>query len=555
MDASRRDRALWLAFAALTVLDVASWHSLLRAWQPAGNAISKAVFIYARDEHGQPTSHITARATAWSYTMLPQPAFSDENALTVPPGYPVMARTAEGGATEMRVELYEARSPLLLQVRSAGTSAPFETLLVDESGTATREPMLDTPPPMARLQTLLTCFSAQEPVVFHVRQGAQLQVEAGRCRWDLPVVTAELALSSADSSMLIQRVAGAPLAETRWRWWLLVLVALASVVHRLALRTPAWVGTDATAVVVVFAASWLTPLWIALWAVKGAAGCALLAATVVMKARVSPRWRAGALTGVVGGGALLWVGPQGFAELNTRFNHWNASGNMPGSSTAPASGTTHLVLGYSTVNGAALDEGGYGKGALDGVLQEVCGGPGITYARHAVDGANHCFIADTWSQVARGLPTTRQRIFVGGFNDDLTAPATRLSIWLGTLLAFVPSRALPRPHDTWAACSVANLEAPRRAELLSCVERVAAEGPPLVHVYDVASFDLGHARRFGRDAWLAERRAAVEKRGGIFVDGRELMPGESPVLFNDMVHPSEVGYRVMMNELCRRLPR
>jgi len=202
------------------------------------------------------------------------------------------------------------------------------------------------------------------------------------------------------------------------------------------------------------------------------------------------------------------------------------------------------------VNGAALQRGAYSSGAFDAVLQAECGQATVV-SRHSLDGANACFMAAEWNALASSLPELRQRIFLGGFNDDFTPrlPFMQL-VWIG-LMGWIPSTD-PFPHDmdVWRHFSAGNLAT--TPTLLDCTRALAAAVPsaPLLHVYDLTSADLGRPRQFGREAWVALRREAVESAGGRFVDQRELIPLQSPIYFNDYVHPSEVGYHVMARALC-----
>jgi hypothetical protein len=406
------------------------------------------------------------------------------------------------------------------------------------------------------------CWGDTEPVVVTLAQGDALEVRAGRCAWSLPGPAAEVTVVSPESTARLDETGEGLLAASRVRWWLLALLVLASVASRLALARTAWIGVDVAAVLTVLAASAVTPLWVLAWALKGLAGAALGAWLVARAAWSSRRWR-----WALGGGlgvvlaAFITVDPRWVVELNTAFNHLWANKDAPGrtgnarASTTPGPDATHLVVGYSAVNGSGLGTGAYGQGALDRHLQRTCGGDGTSFARHALDGANLCFMAGTWNQVAATLPRLTRRVFYGGFNDDLTAPVGRVGVWLATVLSVLPSsNPAPRYNLAWERGARANLVDGRRDELLACLERLAAGHPaPLTYVYDVGTFDLGHARRFGRDRWVVEKRRVVEAAGGNLVDLKSLLPGESPVYFNDVTHLSEVGYQEVARNLCARL--
>lgn len=523
-------RTVHVAFALLTLADAGAWHDLVEAVRPAG--VAKAA--YERD----PGKPITVRALDWQYKMLPAPSFIDERTLVVPPGQPIVVSR---DVKPFRWRQYEDRgAPFVLVVAEGGAAH----LARDGDGRPVLERLGESPPPVSRLLDLLGCFDADQEVAFDVTPGA---VQAGRCRWD-GVPSGDVVVQAPHSPARIEVAAPLSLGERTPRWWLLALVLLGSVLGRLVLRSAAWAATDAAGTLLVLGLSFVTPFWIVLWCAKDGAG-ALAGAVALARGAKGRALLAGTALVVVA--AAWWVDPVRVAATNTAFNERSA-GRPGDTSLSPPQGTTHVVLGYSVVNGAALARGSYGEGALDQQLAKVCGRPGRVFARHAVDGANACFMADHWNEKAAALPALRQRVVLVGFNDDLTAAATRWQLWVRTLVGLLPlADPQPRLLSTWDLGAKANLEPARAAELLACLERLArGTKAPLLVVNDLPSFDLGRERAFGRQAWAPLRLVAVEGAGGSLVDMRALLPGESPVYFNDVVHPSEVGYQAMAAALC-----
>ena len=548
----KTSRILLAVFAVLTLVDVFSFRALWRGYVTNETAVQKAAF------ENQADGSITARAVKWGYAMFPQPYFASPSALILPPGYPMLVTTDAVSNNAFQLHVYEERAPAMIMVKATG-AAHFEALLADGSGNPVLEPVGDAPPARAAFDGLVGCFENKEDIRFFFNQGPQLTVTAGRCKWTVATSNAQVLVDPFAASARLELETAAAFASLGTRWWLVLLVMLASIIHRFSMKNASWVGTDATATLFVCIASAVTPLFVVIWCAKGILGLLIAAWQVLSLARRNRRWRMAlgslAAVGVV---LALTVDPRKVWELNTVINERVSDDGHPSrlhgrSAARPPDATTHLVLGYSMVNGAALDKGAYGDGALDSVLQKTCGDERIHFARHALDGANGCFMRKAWNDLTPGMPSLKQRIYFGGFNDDLTAPATRLSVWISTIVGVLPTRnPYPRPLTLWGSAATSNLDTERMADLMSCVEELAANGgnAPLMHVYDLASFDLGHPRLWNREVWMEARRKAVESHGGKFVDMRTLLPRESPVYFNDVSHLSEVGYQALARGLC-----
>jgi hypothetical protein len=547
-------RALWVAFVLLTALDVISWRALWRARVPAPQTLHKAVFEYSA------AGDILPRAVPWSYFMLPQPYFPKADVLVTPPGHPILVTLgAQSPVRALDVDVYEQRVPPLLQVQPRA-EGPFLTLLRSEDGTPFTKPMRQVPPAGAALSSLERCFVPPGPLRISLRQTEKaLTVTAGTCAWSFESDPSAVLIDAFGSSARFELLNESSHAPASTRVWVLVLVILASLVHRAGLRNARFVGTDAAGVVTVLLASLVSPLWLMLWGIKGVVGLVILAADLVSRARRSAPWRWGLAAGSLAvAAAAMTLDAHSLAALNTAYNEHDM-GDDPAplrasarSTLPPPDHTTHLVMGYSNVNGQALGRGAYGPGALDGVLQRACGSQRV-FARSAVDGANGCFMAPVWNAQTTALDRLQTRIYFGGFNDDLTPPPSHFAIWISTVLGILPTKdPYPRPMLLWEAGARANLEEHRREELLGCLSSMLESGgrSSFIHVYDLATFDLGVPRRFGRDRWELARKHAVASRGGQYVDQRSLLPGESPVYFNDLSHLSEVGYRVLAQNLC-----
>jgi len=558
--AARARRVLVGTFLLFTLLDVFSWRALVFTHVADDSSVSKVVFERHDDRDGE----LIASLEPWQYPMLPQPAFKDDATLSVPPGYPIaLSRSSVNRAISL--DLYETRTPPMLLVDQTLDSDRGETvvarpdaralafLTVDVEGSPIFRPVAREPPRIDEILAISACFADDDALRFDVTLDANVTVVGGRCTWSVPSPTGRIVVDSPDSSMVVMGVDGSRFAGGSLRWWLLALLVVLSLVHRAAFLSPRHLGTDGTAVVAVLAASFVAPVWIVLWGAKCAVGLLFGLVALIRTAIARPRLRAPlAALAVVALALPFVVDPLALARANNRFNQRGKA--SVDTSVSPPSETAHLVLGASMVNGAALARGAYGDGALDQVLARTCGAPDRVTARHAIDGGSACFLRDTWRDTALALPSLTHRTFFGGFNDDMTAPASSAGVWLSTIVGVLPSHdPRPRAHAVWQMAAEANLRPDRQAAMMECLTGVAADVPsaPLVHVYELGTFDLGHPRRFGREAWTNVRQDAVARAGGRFIDIRALLPGESPMYFNDFSHLSEIGYAAVAREICK----
>jgi hypothetical protein len=543
----RARRVLVATFLLLGALDVFAWRGLIVTHAPDPASVSKVVFA------GE-SKPIRAENVAWQYPMLPQPSFIDGHTLVVPPGYPIAFMRSES-LKGLEVELYETRTPAMILVERDSTGA-LAFLGLDENGAPRVRDVGDAPPSITEILALQSCYGDGETVRFTVKLEEPLAVTGGRCTWELASSTGRVIVDSPDSSSHIEAIIGSRFATFGIRLWLLVLLFAASLLHRAPFMNTRFIGTDGTAVVAVLAASFVAPVWIVLWGMKFAVGMlfgALELAKLAMRRKSVRVPLVALLLAVVGLGAF--VDPAAVAKANNRFNQRGKA--SVDTSVSPSPHTTHLVLGASMVNGAALAHGAYGDGALDQVLARECASADRSYARFAIDGGSACFMRDMWNETYASLPDLKERTFFGGFNDDMTAPASKVGVWLSTVVGVLPSNdPRPRAHAVWQMAAEANLRDSRIDELTQCLGGVAADmsHAPLTHVYELGTFDLGRARRFGRERWAIERQRVVEANGGRFVDIRALLPGESPVYFNDFSHLSEVGYAAVARSFCAARP-
>ncbi len=548
--AARAPVLLWMAFGLLTLMDGCALRALWWLHEPARGTVEKTVY-----EFDDATGHIIPRGVAWGYPMLPQPRWLTAEVLLLPPGFPVSVFTTVEQAA-FGVLVYEDRTPLLVQVtRPDGVVVT----LLRRNGEPVLEPMTTTPPPVAALLPLVDCVAPDAPLAWTFAQdAATLRIQTGVCSWELAGDHHQVTVDSYATSARLDVESPALQAGFYLRWWMLLLLLAASMVARLGLKNATWIGMDATATVITAAASLVTPLFFVIWLLKGAVGLALGAWAAWLATRTRRRLRVFVLGGVAAGVvAAVTVDPVWLAERYTVLLERDHLGEQAPNfalgrvaSRIPAN-TTHLALGYSTVNGAALHRGAYAHKAWDAILAAQCGTPQTVYARHALDGGNTCLLGNAWATLSLSLPALKHRVFTGGFNDDLVPPPLHPGALVSLLAGTVPSQqAYPQPMAAWEVVARANLQPDRVASSVACAGALARAGAPLVHVQDVSSFDLGIPRRFGREAWVKHRKAAVEAAGGTYVDMRTLIPGESPVYFNDYVHPSEVGYVVMARALC-----
>lgn len=552
--------AVWVAFAVITLFDVASWRGLYRTVAHQPEVVDKAVFELQDD------GSLTARAVPWHYPMVPHPAAFDEHTFLMTPGYPVYLRVGEGGLDRFDLRIYEEPAVALVLVRPEGEEH-FSALSVagaPGSLASTLTPVVTEAPPITASAAVNGCFpaaeGAAEDLVYELaHQGGRLVVTAGTCRWEIPAPKLDVVITSQASARLEMR-GEADIGTWSWTWWILLLVVLGSLASRLALANIAWVLTDAVATLFVFAVSLFAPVWILIYGLKAAFGALVGAVRLIQLARADRRWRIGlgSALGLAVVAALVIDPAAAGAWYTQRLADAQiaAMNSVDDRKDIKIEDTTHLVLGYSTVNAAAAGRGAYGSAALDQVLQRTCG-EGRVWNRNGVDGANICMMADAWNEQSRGQEKLQHRVFIGGFNDDISPSLRNLKTLLPSVMALVPAmEPFPSVEAAWHRSAGDNvINESRVAESLACLERAATSGgaSKLTYIYDLGIFDLGRARGHGRTAWETYRRQTVEKAGGRYVDLRDLLPGESLMYFNDFVHPSEIGYQLLADRICRLL--
>jgi hypothetical protein len=549
-------RALLIVFVVITVVDVLSFRSLFVTVAADEEVVHKAVF--ERD-----AGNVVARAVPWHYPMVPHPVAYDVRTVQLPPGYPILLNTGGDDSIDaLDVRIYEQPAVALIMVRPAG-GATFFAATVDEAGQATLAEVRTEAPTVAASAAVTACFdgdAAGTDRVFQLKHtGGSWTLAAGRCRWTLPTEAAEVLVTS-QASARVEMSGERDVGDRSFELLVFLLVVFGSLLSRWALQGVAFFLTDAVATFFVFAVSFFSPMWLLLWGLKAAAGAAVLGWRGLQLVR---RSRKGQM--IAGGAAavavlvVVVVDPVEAAAWYTDLMADMQIAAMEAEDDreeAPIDSASHLVLGYSTVNAAAAGRGAYGSAALDRVLQRTCG-DGRTFARHGTDGANICLMAETWNEVSRAHPGLQQRVFVGGFNDDIAPSLRSLRTVIPSFLALIPAAdPFPSVEAAWAETANANVNVQSNVDrALGCIGAVASEGGPsgFTYVYDLGIFDLGRARGYGRDQWVTYRRQAVEAAGGRFVDLRDLLPGESLAYFNDFVHPSEVGYELMAEALCDQM--
>ncbi len=552
-------RALLIVFALVTLFDVLSFRSLFVTVEADEGVVHKAVFERA-------AGNVVARAVPWHYPMVPHPVAYDVRTVQLPPGYPLLLNTGklpEGpGIDALDIRIYEQPAIALLMVRPQA-AATFRALTVDDTGQPLLTEVLGEAPTISVSAAVNACFErgeADDPRLFHLRHhDEQWQVTGGRCTWALSTPSAEVVIT-AQASTRIEMTGARDVGDTSFELLVFLLVIFGSLLSRWALRGVSFFLTDAVATFFVFAVSFFSPMWLLLWGLKAAAGALVLAWRGLQIVRRSTRGQ------IVGGGAVaigavvaIVVDPVEAAAWYTDLMADMQIAAMQAEddrAETPIDKASHLVLGYSTVNAAAAGRGAYGSAAVDQVLQRTCG-EGRTFARHGTDGANICMMAETRNGETRAQEHLEERVFIGGFNDDIAPSLRSLRTVIPSFLALVPAAdPFPSVEAAWAKTADANVNVQSNVDrALGCISTVASLGgnSRFTYVYDLGIFDLGRARGYGRDQWVSTRRQTVEAAGGRFVDLRDLLPGESLAYFNDFVHPSEVGYELMAKALCDQL--
>jgi hypothetical protein len=546
----------------MTIVDLATWRALIFQVEPDQARIEKAVFEVGDKDL------LTARAVSWHYPMRPQPAALDPMTILMPPGYPLMLHMDEQGINWVDFRIYHEPNASVIMVRPRESpNAPFSVLGVDSAGAPTVQILAQEPPLYAQSKAVLSCFdgerSDKSAVVYSfLMKDGRLKITGGKCVWQINADQADIVMTSQGSARLEAR-GDQPLGKTTFRFSIFLLILAASVLTRAIFLRSTWISADITTTLFVFLVSLVTPLWILLWGFKSAIGCITACLILIRFMLMSPkRWRYLAATALVGCIAAFFFRPLAWIDWYTNKNADDTIAAMGSTDDRQdetfVSSTTHLIVGYSTVNGAAAGRGAYGSSALDQIMRTRCGA-GKTFGRHAVDGGNICLLAPKWNSIADNLDQLEHRLFFGGFNDDMTPSLKSLKTLMPTIVALVPvGDPYPNMEDMWRRSSMSNLQdASVGRQSANCIQSVIdhRKPSPFTFVYDLGVFDLGHPRLYGREQWTTQRREVVEREGGTFVDMRDLIPGESLLYFNDFVHPSEIGYRALGDELCKRLEK
>lgn len=462
------------------------------------------------------------------------------------------------------------RVSLILIRTNVQPDAPFHALWRDSAGQASWRPVETSDPvPFADSRTLLDCFSPVPPgtdnksnerddaVVSFEQTKEHLLITAGICQWQREGAQAEIVVSS-QSATRIEAIGDATLSQRSFSLFFALFIILGSILSRLVFLRSTWISADVTATLFVGIVSFVTPLWIVLWVLKASLGTILGVSILLQLIYRSPhRVRIVIFLFLVAAPLSFVASPLAMIERYTNLNADKLIAAMGSKddrqATTYADTNTQFVIGYSTVNAAAAGRGAYGSAAVDQVLQQNC----LTneqWGRHAVDGGNICLLTPEWNRIASTMPQLQKRLFMGGFNDDMTPSLRSLKSVLPSLIALVPSgEPFPDMVNMWGRAATENVQSQETNQhAKECLTDLTAthSHAPLTFVYDLGVFDLGGERLFERDHWERTRKQVVESSGGRFIDMRALLPGESLMYFNDFVHPSEVGYRTLATHLC-----
>jgi hypothetical protein len=213
-----------------------------------------------------------------------------------------------------------------------------------------------------------------------------------------------------------------------------------------------------------------------------------------------------------------------------------------------------VITGYSTALGVGLHRRDDSVGSLLRADAAACPG-GVSVL--AEEGQTLSWVA---GQVCSGPPTDAV-VFLGGGNDDLLSSLTGPRVALAALgvlhyrhRPLTPER-MDRLFEETARWSLGHLDV-QEAAIQSMGACARLRGARLVFVHDFLATDLGTGRGEARRAMLEARRRAVEAVGGRFVDLEHDVAGHAGVSwFNDFIHPSAVGHRVIARIIDQELRR
>lgn len=215
------------------------------------------------------------------------------------------------------------------------------------------------------------------------------------------------------------------------------------------------------------------------------------------------------------------------------------------------------VVGYSTVRGDSLREGTAG---IVERLDEACAPCRGRTSRFSREAQTLRWIRQTVCAPSFPAPAGGEVIFVGGGNDDLFYRPARLAQLLGDFATVVRVSLQPiaaadwqRVFDQASQRAVATLD-DQAADIDAIAQCATRGGRRFRFVHDFLIWDLENGRTPARQQAFERRRTALHAEGGDFVDLlAELGRRAGVSWFNDFIHPSAAGQRMIADLLCARL--
>jgi len=215
------------------------------------------------------------------------------------------------------------------------------------------------------------------------------------------------------------------------------------------------------------------------------------------------------------------------------------------------------IVGYSTVRGDSLREGSEGLVERLDTACAVCRGRTSRFSREA---QTLRWVRDVVCAPSFPAPAGGEVVFFGGGNDDVFYRPGRLVRVLAVLLNVLRYAVQPVEPLEWEGAfaraselAVATIDE-QREDIAAAIGCARAGGRRFWFLHDFLLWDLGRGRTPPRQRTFAARREAVQAAGGEFLDLYDEF-GERAGLawFNDWIHPSGYGQRMVADLLCARI--
>jgi hypothetical protein len=215
------------------------------------------------------------------------------------------------------------------------------------------------------------------------------------------------------------------------------------------------------------------------------------------------------------------------------------------------------IVGYSTVRGDTLRDG---VGSVVERLDDACAPCRGRTSRFSREAQTLRWIRQLVCSPSFPTPAGGEIVFLGGGNDDLfyhpTGLLRRVIVFAGML------RYASQPVATTDWESLFNQSAQStvttfddQAADIDAIARCAAAGHRRFRfLHDFLVWDLERGRTPLREQAMERRRSAVWSAGGDFINLLDEFGQTAGVSwFNDFIHPSAVGHRMIADLLCTRM--